>query len=143
MIQFFIAAKLLFADLLLFKMCLTNPQRNVMHNMINMQSYNHISQKNIWLSSQVFREIAVAKFHGNRCFRSCDRVWLFDSNLLSEHSSVSYIIRRFPADNYMFKVNNRNTRTRCEISSKLTIKTPEGPSSLDVFGGNFWNSQNK
>ena len=25
----------------------------------------------------------------------------------------------------MFKVNNRNTRTRCEICSKLTIKTPE------------------
>ena len=30
-----------------------------------------------------------------------------------------------PADNYMFKVDNRNTRTRCEICSKLTIKTPE------------------
>ena len=30
-----------------------------------------------------------------------------------------------PAGNYMFKVNNRNTRTRCEICSKLTIKTPE------------------
>ena len=30
-----------------------------------------------------------------------------------------------PTDNYMFKVNNRNTRTRCEICSKLTIKTPE------------------
>ena len=25
----------------------------------------------------------------------------------------------------MFKVNNRNTRTRCEIRSKLTIKTAE------------------
>ena len=25
----------------------------------------------------------------------------------------------------MFKVNNRNTRTRCEICLKLTIKTPE------------------
>ena len=32
----------------------------------------------------------------------------------------------YPADNYMFKVNNRNTRTRYEICSKLTIKTPEG-----------------
>ena len=31
----------------------------------------------------------------------------------------------FPAGNYMFKVNNRNIRTRCEICSKLTIKTPE------------------
>ena len=25
----------------------------------------------------------------------------------------------------MFKVDNRNTRARCEICSKLTIKTPE------------------
>ena len=25
----------------------------------------------------------------------------------------------------MFKVNNKNTRTRCKICSKLTIKTPE------------------
>ena len=30
-----------------------------------------------------------------------------------------------PAGNYMFKVNNRNTRTRCEICSELTIKIPE------------------
>ena len=34
-----------------------------------------------------------------------------------------YLIR--PAGNYMLKVKNRNTRTRCEICSKLTIKTPE------------------
>ena len=26
---------------------------------------------------------------------------------------------------YLLKVNNRNTKTRCEICSKLTIKTPE------------------
>ena len=26
--------------------------------------------------------------------------------------------------NYLFKVNNRKTRTRCEIQLKLTIKTP-------------------
>ena len=30
-----------------------------------------------------------------------------------------------PAGNYMFKVNNRNPRTRYEIYPKLTIKTPE------------------
>ena len=30
-----------------------------------------------------------------------------------------------PVGIYMFKVNNRNTRTRCEICSKLIIKTPE------------------
>ena len=30
-----------------------------------------------------------------------------------------------PAGNYMFKVNNRSTRARCEIFSKLAIKIPE------------------
>ena len=30
-----------------------------------------------------------------------------------------------PANIYLFKVNNRNTRERCEICLKLTIKTPE------------------
>ena len=29
------------------------------------------------------------------------------------------------ANIYLFKVNNRNTRKRCEIYSKFTIKTPE------------------
>ena len=32
-----------------------------------------------------------------------------------------------PAGIYLLKVNNRNTRRRCEIYSKLTIKTPERP----------------
>ena len=30
-----------------------------------------------------------------------------------------------PANTYLLKVNNRNTRKRCEICSKLTIKTPD------------------
>ena len=30
-----------------------------------------------------------------------------------------------PAGIYLPKVNNRNTRTRCEVCSKLTIKIPE------------------
>ena len=38
--------------------------------------------------------------------------------ILSQKKSPCY-----PAGNYMFKVNNRNTRTRCEICSRLTIKT--------------------
>ena len=32
---------------------------------------------------------------------------------------------QIPANNYLFKTNNRNTRKRCEIGSKLTIKTSE------------------
>ena len=34
-------------------------------------------------------------------------------------------VRSNPASIYLLKVNNRNTRTRCDICSKLTIKTPE------------------
>ena len=41
----------------------------------------------------------------------------------------SYIIKKvrtkIPVGIYLLKVKNRNTRTRCEICSKLTIKTPE------------------
>ena len=33
--------------------------------------------------------------------------------------------KTFPADNFMLKINNGNTKTRCKICSKLTIKTPE------------------
>ena len=31
-----------------------------------------------------------------------------------------------PARIYLLKVNNRNTKTRCEICSMLTVKTPPG-----------------
>ena len=42
-------------------------------------------------------------------------------NVLSNHFTKHI----YPVGIYMFKVNNRNTRTRYEICSKLTIKTPE------------------
>ena len=44
-----------------------------------------------------------------------------------------------PASIYLLKVKNRNTKTRCEICSKLTIKTPEQRQwrRSDVFIGNF------
>ena len=38
---------------------------------------------------------------------------------------VEFNYTYYPAENYMLKVNDRNTKTRCEICSKLTIKTPE------------------
>ena len=49
--------------------------------------------------------------------------WKF--NLSRAPSWGGQFERLIPAGNCMFKVNNRNTRTRCEIFSKLTIKTPE------------------
>ena len=38
-----------------------------------------------------------------------------------KHCSHNY----YPANIFLFKVYYRNTRKRCEIWSKLTIKTPE------------------
>ena len=45
----------------------------------------------------------------------------------------------FPANIYLLKVNNRNTRKRCEICSELTIKSPERRQwrRSDVFIVNF------
>ena len=39
--------------------------------------------------------------------------------------NATEIKKCFPVGIYAFKVNNRNTRTRFEICSKLTIKTSE------------------
>ena len=38
---------------------------------------------------------------------------------------VNKFTRHSAAGNYIFKVNDKNTRARCEICSKLTIKIPE------------------
>ena len=57
------------------------------------------------------------------------RITMEDMCTFMEPSASS----QYPVGNYMFKVNNRNTRTRCEIYSKLTIKTPERRQTLDIF----------
>ena len=43
-----------------------------------------------------------------------------------------YLLSSPPANIYLFKVNNENTRKRCEIYSKLTIKTPK-KTSMTLF----------
>ena len=56
------------------------------------------------------------------------------------HGSIhSHIESTNPAGIYLLKVDNRNTRARCEICSKLTIKTPERRHwrRSDVFIVNF------
>ena len=47
--------------------------------------------------------------------------------IISTHSQIlilknARLIISYPTGNYIFKVNNRNSTTRCEICSKLTIK---------------------
>ena len=45
----------------------------------------------------------------------------------SNNIEIKFIYIEVPTNIYLFKVNNRNTRKRCKICLKLTIKTPEGP----------------
>ena len=40
-------------------------------------------------------------------------------------ASVHFSLSFCPAENYLLKVNNVNTRAMCEISSRFTVKTPE------------------
>ena len=49
----------------------------------------------------------------------------FFTSLRNVAKDVMKVFRANPTNIYLFKVNNRNTRKRCEICSKLTIKTPE------------------
>ena len=50
-----------------------------------------------------------------RCyFEICKNIWFLKQLRVAD-----------PVGNYMFQVNNKRNRTRCEICSKLTIQTPE------------------
>ena len=65
-------------------------------------------RQSVALNEQIFDEFRHVSFY--------DNFGKF-SDLL-EHSQTFGII---PASNFMFKVNNENTKTRCEICSKLTL----------------------
>ena len=60
----------------------------------------------------------------------------YDSHLIVQELGKVYF-KVDPAGNCTFKVNNRNTRTRCEIRSKLTMKILERLASFCVFIVNF------
>ena len=66
---------------------------------------------------------------------------LFLKFVFSHAYRVKYVydIATYPVSIYMFKVNNRNTRTKCEMSSMLTIKTQKRRQwrRSDVFVVNF------
>ena len=90
------------------------------------------------LSSLVVTDFELIELIGNR-FLMCLRVMYFsdgklvsgtvaihlnkDPGLFSSHSWLRDKI--YPAGIYLLKVNNKNTRTRCEICSELTIMTLE------------------
>ena len=43
---------------------------------------------------------------------------------LEDFSHIKNVKAINPANIYLFKVNNRNVAKRCDVCSKLTIKTP-------------------
>ena len=49
----------------------------------------------------------------------------FHEKFIRQKHAAKIFHTTFPAGLYLFKVNNRNTRTMCEICSKLQRKTPE------------------
>ena len=59
-----------------------------------MQTYKYISQKRISDAAVRFQRNSCSKILMKQvCVKQYDRVWLFDHNLLSEHSSLSHIIK--------------------------------------------------
>ena len=62
----------------------------------------------------------VLRSYTNKSFPSSS----FSCLLMKVRESEVYA-KHIPAGIYLLKVNNRNTRTKCEICSKLTIKTSE------------------
>ena len=85
------------------------------------QSYRQIHQGNVSETFLISTFLTLTKFHKNSliylplafCCRSLLRAL---SNIFDGTQ---------PADNSLLKVNNRDTRKRCEICSKLTIEIPE------------------
>ena len=51
--------------------------------------------------------------------------WVFLSLVWKGDTLFVWMPKDFPASIFLLKVNNRSTRTRCEICSKLTIKISE------------------
>ena len=65
--------------------------------------------------------------HKAKCFKEC-----FVKTSSKAMVDGCFHIIPYPTGNYMFKVNNGSTKTKCEICSKLTIKLTKPCSSVSV-----------
>ena len=96
-----------------------------------------LGHKGVWLSDTVPFYCYVGtlpssfRINTNYIIKHClkyAKIWV-SSNLSFPHkerNENSVLTRKnTPVGIYFLKVNNRNTKTKCEICSKLTIKTPE------------------
>ena len=86
--------------------------------------------KSVWCKPQdfkrIFRHFSSLDLKGVNVFLLQREPMLlpYKTRSLTGFCMVATLVLR-PAGIYLFKVDNGNTRTRCEICSKLTIKTPE------------------
>ena len=81
--------------------------------------------KAIWCNSCLLLRNSACNIHRNNFWShsvlkiNCWYIWMYRRYNLY---SWFMICNGYPAGNYLFKVKNRSTKTRCEICSKLTIK---------------------
>ena len=69
----------------------------------------------------------ISKMNRFPCYKALNLRCLWRSWLRPCRECTGLVLIHFlcPASNFLFKVNNSNTRKMCEICSKLTIKTPK------------------
>ena len=76
--------------------------------------------------SDFFHILAQAKFQEIFCqHRSILISFKLNFDTSSEISNLLYHLRAYPANIYLFKLNIKNTDKGCEVSLKLTMKTPD------------------
>ena len=78
----------------------------------------------MWTSC-VFKTLSNIYFRKKLCHRCSTGSKTRLCIILHLYSSTLFRDNNKPANIYLFKVNNRSSRNRCETTSKLTIKTPE------------------
>ena len=80
----------------------------------------------IFLPCQLARKLCISFF--STLFSLSFFMWLvsaYAGKLNFKSGFGKCILSLNPAGSYVFKVNNRNYRTSCEVCSELTIKAPE------------------
>ena len=84
----------------------------------SLQIWSHLLKKSL-MENFIFYAVSKVTEPAHNYTRSQAHFQVFSCRSLEIFQSS------YPANIYLFKVNNRNTRKRYEISSKLIIKAPE------------------
>ena len=80
--------------------------------LLTIDYYFHVNKRNLWLTHLFL-------------MHPLSTHWKYLTVFLCFLGKEKGALRANPANIYLFKFNNGNTRKRCEICSKITIKTQE------------------